>query len=101
MDDARLEPRGRPAIELERAVRAFYPSPGAWGLVDGDRVKLLGAAPAPDEGLEPGQLIVSPQGVLMGTIDGALHITEVQPAGKRPMSAAGWARGHRSIKVWE
>lgn len=101
MDDARLEPRRRPAIELERAVRAFYPSPGAWGLVDGDRVKLLGAAPAPDEGLEPGQLIVSPQGVLMGTIDGALLITEVQPAGKRPMSAAAWARGHRSIKVWE
>jgi methionyl-tRNA formyltransferase len=32
--------------------------------------------------------------LLYGTADGALELLEVQPAGKRPMDAAAWLRGH-------
>src|SRR5918996_1352523 len=34
----------RPAAELERKVRAFHPWPGTWFDVEGERIKVLGAA---------------------------------------------------------
>jgi methionyl-tRNA formyltransferase len=92
--DRRLDPE-RPAIELERRVRALNPHIGTWlALPGGERLGVRRAAlrdsPAPDPGLlreEEGRL-------LYGTADGALELLEVQPPGKRPMDAASWLRGH-------
>jgi methionyl-tRNA formyltransferase len=33
--------------------------------------------------------------VLLGTADGTLELVEVQPAGRKRMDAAAWARGLR------
>ena len=68
----------RPAIELHRLVRVG----GAWTTHEGSRLKLW--ATALDE--RPGSVAV-PAG------DGALHLLEVQPEGKRRMPAAAWANG--------
>ena len=68
----------RPAIELHRLVRIG----GAWTTHEGSRLKLW--ATALDE--RPGSVAV-PAG------DGALHLLEVQPEGKRRMPAAAWANG--------
>ena len=68
----------RPAVELHRLVRIG----GAWTTHDGSRLKLW--ASALDE--RPGSVAV-PAG------DGPLHLVEVQPEGKRRMSAAAWANG--------
>jgi methionyl-tRNA formyltransferase len=45
--------------------------------------------------LEPGELMVESGAVFVGTGNGAVRLGQVQPAGKRMLDAADWARGAR------
>ncbi len=85
----------RPAIEISRQVRANNPSPVAWTELAGERFRVLQAVPAPDAGLEPGEVRPGRREVLAGTGDGSLELRLVQPAGKRALPAADWGRGLR------
>ncbi|WP_417556325.1 methionyl-tRNA formyltransferase [Microbacterium sp.] len=74
--------------------RGVTPEPGAHSTLDGARLKILTAVPASDApALEPGTLHGTKTSVLIGTADGALEVTRVQPAGKGAMNAADWWRG--------
>lgn len=91
-----------PAADIARRIRAFDPAPGAWtGTPAGAPVKLFGAAPAAGEG-EPGVVldVDGERGLLVAAGRGAVAVREVQPAGKRRMSAAEWLRG-RGLGVGE
>ena len=57
----------------------------------GDRGRQPGEPGTP--GLGPGELRVDRSGVLAGTGTGPVRLGEVQPAGKRRMTAGEWARG--------
>jgi methionyl-tRNA formyltransferase len=85
----------RPAEEISRQVRANNPSPMAWTELDGERFRVLIAAPAEGEPLAPGVLSPGKRSVLVGTGAGPLELVVVQAAGKRPTPAADWARGLR------
>ncbi len=85
----------RPAVELSRQVRASNPAPVAWTELGGERFRVLLAVPGPDAGLVPGEVLPGKRTVLVGTGDGSLELRQVQPAGKRPLPAADWARGLR------
>ena len=94
----------RPAREISHQIRAFSPQPGAFchhlasGARPSVRLKLYAPVPAPGEepGALPGQIVaVSAAGVLVQTGEGQVRIREVQPAGRRRMSAADYARGAR------
>jgi methionyl-tRNA formyltransferase len=85
-----------PAHVVDRRLRGVTPAPGAWTTWRGDRLRLgpvTPAASAPD--LAPGEVAVRPEGVLVGTGRGAVALGLVQPAGKRMLPAADWARGAR------
>jgi methionyl-tRNA formyltransferase len=85
-----------PALQVDRRIRACTPAPGAWTTFRGERLKLGPARPRPgDPALPPGQLAVGRDGVRVGTATHPVLLTEVRPAGKRPMPAADWARGVR------
>ena len=85
-----------PAHVVDRRVRGVTPAPGAWTTWRGDRLRLGPVEPLPTSlGLAPGELSVGPTGVLVGTGRGAVRLGEVQPAGKRMLPAADWARGAR------
>jgi methionyl-tRNA formyltransferase len=90
-----------PATGVDRLIRACTPAPGAWTLLDGSRMKLgpVGLA-TPDAGtggtrLAPGVLRLARDRVLVGTGTTPVELGDVQPHGKRLMSAAQWARGLR------
>jgi methionyl-tRNA formyltransferase len=51
--------------------------------------------PLPAVELEPGEVVVGGDGVLVGAGRGAVRLGQVQPAGKRMLPAADWARGAR------
>ncbi|HET6209138.1 MAG TPA: hypothetical protein VFD94_02085, partial [Jatrophihabitans sp.] len=53
--------------------------------------------PAQADQVRPGELRVDRSGVLVGTGTGPVRLGTVQPAGKRPMPAAGWANGARLV----
>jgi methionyl-tRNA formyltransferase len=80
----------RPAIEIERAVRAYNPSPGAWFIVGGERVKLL-AAEVVDGAGAPGEVLDVALVIACG--EGAIRPILVQRGGGRAMSTADLLRG--------
>jgi methionyl-tRNA formyltransferase len=101
--DRLLDP-ARPAVELERVVRALHPHIGARLQLAGGaplgvlRAKALAepAQPEPAEPTSPAPGVLATAGgrLLYGTAHGALELLEVQPAGKRPMDAGSYLRGH-------
>jgi methionyl-tRNA formyltransferase len=93
-EDRRLDPEAKPD-ELERRVRALRPHIGAFVELPGEeKLGVVSAAISPDSGPVPGELVERDGRLLFGTAGGALELLEVHPAGKRPMDAAAWLRGH-------
>jgi len=83
-----------PALRVDRLIRGCTPAPGAWTLLDGERLKLGPVRLAPDvTGLAPGELAVAKHAVHVGTGSHAVALGEVQAQGKRRMPAPDWARG--------
>lgn len=81
-----------PAIAIDRMIRAYTSSPGAWTLLDGTRIKLGPVTGEPTvTDLLPGEI----RGTLVGTGSHAVALRTIAPAGKRAMSADDWARGAR------
>ncbi|KPN18813.1 methionyl-tRNA formyltransferase [Arthrobacter sp. Edens01] len=87
----------QPALALRRRINGVTPEPGAWTTWDGARFKIGAARPRPDvTDLAPGQVRLgsgSAAEALVGTGSTALELQRVQPAGKKMMSGADWARG--------
>jgi len=83
-----------PAEQLARLVRANNPSPIAWTTLNDERFRVLRARAIAGDA-EPGLVLVEPKTVRVGTGAGLLELIEVQPAGKRVLAAADWARGLR------
>jgi methionyl-tRNA formyltransferase len=99
-DDCRID-WSLPAGEIRRLVRACTPWPGAWCLLDRDRVKVQDVRVmqnilSSEEG-SPGQLVETfdAAGPVVHAGRGAVEIVRLQPAGKRPMSGEDFLRGAR------
>lgn len=98
LEDGRLN-WNHPALAIGRQARGVTPEPGAWTLLDGQRVKLEPVRPRPDvQGLAPGAVSLHGKDVLVGTGSHAVELTRIQPAGKKMMSAPDWARGLASLE---
>ncbi|MBM3184042.1 MAG: methionyl-tRNA formyltransferase [Chlamydiae bacterium] len=88
----------RPAEELHNLVRAFSPRPGAWCWIkigeEKKRLKILRTIVV----AKPGEVgkILSDDGIV-GCLDSAIQLLEVQPEGKKGMLAKDWLRGLRSF----
>ncbi len=84
----------RPASEVHNHIRGLSPYPGAWFEVEAngkrERIKVLRSAIASGSGA-PGTMLGDRLTVACG--EGAVRLTEVQRAGKRPMSAEDFLRG--------
>lgn len=83
----------RPAIEIDRQVRALQPWPGAWTTLDDRRIHIrraqavTGVDDVPIGALMPGEMPCVACGV------GALALEVVQPEGRPTMPADAWRRG--------
>ena len=92
--DRLLDP-ARPAVELERVVRALHPHIGARvELADATmlgvhRAALLDAQPHAQPGLR-----ADDKRLLLDCTPGTLELLDVQPPGGRPMPAEAYLRGH-------
>jgi methionyl-tRNA formyltransferase len=105
-----------PAVEVSRLIRAMDAVPGAWSEISGAPVKLYRPQVVPHHlvdpprtpgaagngGPPPGALAPVPgqvvwadgeRGILIAAGEGGVLVTEVQPPGKRRMSAQDWVNG--------
>ncbi|MDX1648136.1 MAG: methionyl-tRNA formyltransferase [Longimicrobiales bacterium] len=106
----------RSGVDLDAHARAMDPSPGAWSPLDGAPVKLFRPTPwseeemaalrsdgpatnggprSPGEGIEPGTVVATTaeDGVVVSAGAGGIAFLEVQPPGRRRMSAVDWING--------
>jgi methionyl-tRNA formyltransferase len=79
------------AVQTERQVRAFAPTPGAFFEVAGDRVRILSAEPLITAAARPG--LVIDEALTIACNPGALRPTLVQRAGRGAMKPADLLRG--------
>jgi methionyl-tRNA formyltransferase len=83
----------RPAVELDRLVRAMTPWPSAFTTWGDETLKVLRARPAALPYSPPGLVTWTAAGLVVATGAGGLLLDEVQLAGKRAMPAGDFARG--------
>jgi len=89
-----------PALSVARWIRGLDDVPGAWSLLNGSQpVKLFEPRVEVRVG-EPGEVVEVDHevGVLIAAGHEAVRVREVQPPGKRRMSAGEWIRG-RGIRT--
>lgn len=87
----------QPAETLARVVRAFNPAPGAFFSLGDARIKVWQAAAVCLQG-DPG-IVCRAAGdeLIVACGEGALRITELQPAGGRRISARQWLAGQTAL----
>jgi methionyl-tRNA formyltransferase len=89
----------RPARDLHNRIRGLHPWPHAYTYLDGHRVLILRSAvlevPQPESSI-PGEVIqASGDDLIVAAGDGVLRLLELQPEGKRAMSAREFMAGRR------
>jgi methionyl-tRNA formyltransferase len=82
----------RPAVELERAVRAFDPWPGAFFEHRGERIKVLAAEVVESPAAAPGTVLDARLAVACGT--GALRPLRLQRPGRGAQDLDAFLRGY-------
>jgi len=82
----------RSAAELERAIRAFRPAPGASTLLGAESVKVWRAFCVEGRG-SPGQVLRSEPDLVVACGEGALQLLELQRAGGKRLEAEQFLRG--------
>lgn len=84
----------RPAVEIERQIRAYAGWPKSRANIGGHEVVLTAAHVVPGAGT-PGVVWLEGRELGMHTGDGILIIDELVPAGKKPMSGSAFLLGYR------
>ena len=80
----------RPALEVERHLRALNPWPGCWTEIDDQRLRVLAGELVAGSGA-PGEVLDERLTIACG--EGALRLTQVQRPGGRPLAADEFLRG--------
>lgn len=86
----------QPAHAIQNRVRGLDPWPGAYGFLQGQRLRLCRVETAEGTVADPPGTVVrvSDYGIEVGTTEGRLIVTELQPEGKKRMSAGSFLLGH-------
>ena len=78
-----------PAAVLERKIRAYNPVPGAWFMLNKERIKCWRARSTAAVDAPAGKVVAAgPEGIVVSCADGALTIESLQRPGKRAVTAA-------------
>ncbi|HVM24504.1 MAG TPA: methionyl-tRNA formyltransferase [Candidatus Limnocylindrales bacterium] len=83
----------RPAVEIDRQVRALQPWPGAWTSIDGRRLHIRRARPVAGVDDVPIGVLLPGEAPCVATGVGGLALEVVQPEGRPAMPADAWRRG--------
>ena len=99
-EDTRID-WNKPASTVDQSIRAVTPDPGAWTLLEDDRIRVGAVQPIFDPrdpiekslALSPGEIAWKKNRVWVGTADYPVQLGSVQAPGKKMMEAGAWVRG--------
>lgn len=104
-EDAHIDWK-KPAIELQRLIRAMDPEPGAWcyARVRGQRRRLKFfqpqiVLPQPSSSIVAGTILSLDKALVVATGAGNLNIAYIQPDGKSKMSIKSFSAGCKLIDI--
>lgn len=87
-----------PSSNVYDTFRSVTPEPGAFILIQGERLKIISARHEPELSLPSSTISMDDNHVYVGCSQGAIRLLEVQPSGKKVMNALDWWRGiHRDF----
>lgn len=84
----------KPAAQLHNLIRGLAPSPGAFTMLDGKRLKIHAARVAEGFSGQPGMLL-DDRRLIVGCGEGTLELLEVQLEGSKRMNGEDFLRGKR------
>lgn len=87
----------QPAAVLYNRFRGLTPWPGLWTLWNGRRLKFLKIRPINQNG-NPGRTRFEKGRLFIGCAEGSIEILELQPEGKKPMTADEFIRGYKNFE---
>jgi len=90
---------GKSAIDLERQIRAFFPWPGAFIDIGGEKMKILEATVLNQLDINKGERVIVDGFPVMGTRVGCLKILKIQPAGRKAISGKDFLLGYKNWKT--
>jgi methionyl-tRNA formyltransferase len=79
--------------------RGVTPEPGAFVLLDDERLKVLEARLGDVHDLPVGVIRTVEKKLYLGCSEGSLELRRIQPFGKQSMSAMDWFRGLRQDEI--
>ncbi len=94
----------RPSAVVHNHIRGLSPFPGAYAMLEGKKLKLLGSfmADQPDSSAgSPGEVIESDNQVFVKCNPGFIGLDQVKYEGKKQMEAADFFRGFKGSKKLE
>lgn len=81
------------ALEVSRTIRAYDPAPGAFTTKQASEIKLFGVRMADGGTGIAGEVLSIGDQMTVACGQGAVAISQVQPAGRRRLDVAEWVRG--------
>ena len=88
-----------PATDICNLIKGFNPWPAAYFTVDGKRIKVFASKVSGKTEKEPGTVIRSDGELIIACAEGtSLSLTEIQPEGKKRMTAKDYLTGH-ALKI--
>jgi len=87
----------QPAAACHNLIRGMNPWPGAFTLLDGDRIKIQASCvvPWPGASAAPGTIFLTKKALIVATGDGAVQLVTAQRPGKRAQPGVQVAQGLR------
>lgn len=93
-EDGRID-FAKTAVEAERFIRAMHSWPGAFMMHDGKIIKIIKTGDATPSHKKPGTLFKTDARLFLQFADMALEISELQPEGKKVLSAKEFLNGYK------
>ena len=93
--DGLINPYKESANQIINKLRAYTPWPGCHLYLNDFRIKVLELEPFPKK-LNPGEIDTSMGSLVLGTVEGALHLKTVQPDGKKAQADSNFLNGIKS-----
>lgn len=87
----------KPVLEVHNLIRGISPFPGAFFFKDDKQYKVYKSKIVEEPKLQPAEVLETKRELFIGCADGTLEILEIQPEGRKRMTADEFLRGYSLV----